>query len=127
MTGVIAHPGEPLDELRDARQRPQLRGEAVAARPAQQGGLHARQLSAIQPRLPSQPPHGLQTLAASPAPRVIPPVRRLSTDLQGPHDRCLRVSAPKQPRGFEAARFQRSNIPSLATLIGHASASDGSR
>ena len=29
--------------------------------------------------------------------------------------------------GFEAARFQRSNIPSLAAWIGHAPGSDGSR
>lgn len=127
MTGVIAHPRKPLDEHRYTRQGPQLRGEPVTARPPEQGRLQASQLPAIQPGLPSQPPHGLQALSALLAPRVIPPVRRLPTDFQCPHDRRLRLSAPKQPRSFEAARFQRSNIPSLAAWIGHASASDGNR
>jgi len=126
VTGVIAHPGEPLDELRYARQRPQLRGEAVTARPAEQGRLQTRPLPAIQPGLSSQSPRGLQTRSAASAPGVIPPVRRLPTDLQGSHDGGLRLSAPKQPRGFEAARFQRSNIPSLAASD-HPPASDGSR
>ena len=127
MTGVIAHSAEPFDEFRHARQRPQLRGEAVAARPPEQGRLQASQLPAIQARLSSQSPRRLQPLSTSATPRVIPPMRRLPTHLQGPHDGGLRLPAPIQPRGFEAARFQRSWIPLPAVRIGHASASDGSR
>ena len=127
MTGVIAHRREPFDEPGHARQRPQLRREPVLARPLPQGQLQTRQLFAIQPGLAPQPPRGLQPLAPLLAPRLIPSVRRLPTDLQCPHDRRLRLPAPEQPRGGEAARFQRSNIPSLAAWIGHASASDGSR
>ena len=127
MTRVIAHPSEPLDEHRHARQRPQLRGEPMTARSAEQRQFQARQLPAIQPGFPSQPPRGLQARSALLMPRVIPPMRRLPTDLERPHDRRLRLSAPKQLGGFEAARFQRSNIPSLAAWIGHAPGSDGSR
>lgn len=127
MTRVIPHAREPLDQRRHAGQRPQLRGKAVAPRSAQQRLLHPSQLPAVHPALSPQPADCLQALPPLTAPRVVPAMRGLPTDLQRAHDHRLGMPVPEQPRGFEATRFQRGNVPSIAVRIGHAAAWDGIR
>lgn len=127
MTGMIVHARQALDERRDARQGPQIRAEAVTLGPPEQFALDARELPGVEPRLPAQPARRFQPLAAASAPGVIPPMRRLPTDRETPHDRRLRLALREQPRGLEPACLQRSNIPSPSTWSGHASASDRTR
>jgi hypothetical protein len=127
MAGMIVHASQALDDRRDARQRPQLRAEAVVLRPPEQRALDPRQLPGVEPWFPTQPPRGFQSLTAAPAPDVIPAMCRLPTDPEPPHDRRLRLALREQPRCFEPARFQRSNVPSPPPWSGHGSASDGTR
>lgn len=125
MTRVIPHARESFDQRRHAGQRPQFRGEPLTPRPAQQRRFHPGQLLAVHSGFSPQPADRLQPLPALPTPGVVPAVRRLPTDLQPAHHRCLRVPAPKQARGLESTRFQRGNIPATVAWIGHASVSDG--
>jgi hypothetical protein len=48
---VVAHPGQPLDQLPDARQGPQLAGEPVGAGALQQGLLDPPEVGVAEPRL----------------------------------------------------------------------------
>jgi hypothetical protein len=127
MTGMILHARQPFDECRDARQGPQIRAEAVLLGTPEQFALDTRELPRIEPRLPAQPARRFQPLPAALAPGVIPPMRRLPTDRETPHDRGLRLALREQPRGLEPARFQRGNVPPLPRWRGHASASDRTR
>jgi len=127
MAGVIVHTGQALDHRRHARQCPQIGLETVALRPPEQRALDSRQLPGIEPPFPAQSPRGFQSLSAAPAPEVVPPMRRLPTDPEPPHDRRLRLALPEQPRRFEPAGFQRSTAPLPLLWSGHASASDGTR
>ncbi len=124
MAGVIVHAGQALDHRRHARQRPQIGGEAVALRPPEQRALDPRQLPGIEPPFSAQSPRGFQPLPAAPAPQVIPAMRRLPTDPEPPHDRCLRCALREQSRRFEPACFQRRTAPLPLLWSGHASASD---
>lgn len=119
---MIVDPGQPGDDRRDARQRPEVGGEAVPSRPLKQRRLHPAQLAPVESWLPAQPTHRFQCLPASAAPPVIPLVRGLPTDPQRPHDGRLPGAPRKQPRGLEAARFQRGHIPASPLCVGHASA-----
>jgi hypothetical protein len=119
---MIGDPGQPGDDRRDTRQRPEVGGEAVLPRPLEQGRLHAAQLAPVEPRLPAQPAHRFQRRLAPAAPPVIPLVRRLPTHPQRPHDGRLPGAPRKQPGGLEAARFQCRHIPASLSCLGHASA-----
>ena len=127
MARVIVHAREAVDDRRHARQCPQLRAEAIALRPSEQGALDPCQLPGVEPRLSAQPPHRLQTLASPSAPEVIPAMRRLPTDAEPLHDRGLRLALREQPRRFEPPRFQRGTAPSPSSWTGHAPASDSTR
>ncbi len=127
MPGMIVHAGQALDHRRHAGQRPQIGAEAVPLRPSQQGPLDPRQLPGVEPRFSAQPPRRLQSLPAPPAPQVIPPMRGLPRHPELPHDRCLGLALPEQPRRFEPARFQRGTAPWPPLGSGHVSASDGTR
>jgi hypothetical protein len=119
---MIVDPGQPGDDRRDARQRPELGGEAVPSRPLEQGCFHPVQLSPIEPRLPAQPAHRFQSLPTPATPPVIPLMRGLPTHPQRVHDGRLPGTPGKQPGGLEAARFQRGHIPVSLSCLGHASA-----
>ncbi len=122
MPWVVVHPRQALDDGRHSRQAPQVRGESERPRAAPQGGVDPRPLPAIEARLATQSSRCLQALPAALAPSVVPAVRRLPTDSQRPDDHRLRLTAGKQPRRLEAARFQRRNIPSPPCVSSHASA-----
>jgi hypothetical protein len=123
MAGVIVDAGKALDHRRDPGQRPQIGAEGVSRRPPTQGGVDLRELPRTQPWPTPQPPGGLQPSSALLAPRLIPAVGCLSTHAQRTDDCRLRLSVRQQPRGFEAPRFQRRNIPLLTRWLAHASAS----
>lgn len=110
MAGMIVVPGQPGDDHRDARQRPECGGEAVPPRPLEQGRLHPAQLAPVEPRLPAQPAHRFQRLSAPAVPPVIPLMRGLPTHPQRPHDGGLPAAPRKPPGGLEAARFQGGHI-----------------
>jgi hypothetical protein len=119
---MIVDPGQSGDDRRDTRQRPEIGGEAVPPRPLEQRRLHPAQLAPVEPRLPAQPAHRFQSLPAPAAPPVIPLMRGLPTHPQRPHDGRLPGAPRKQPRGLEAARFQRGHIPASLSSLDHASA-----
>jgi len=119
---MIGHSGQPGDDRRHARQRPEVGGEAVPPWPLEQGRLHPVQLAPVEPRLPTQPAHRFQPLPTPAPPSVIPLMRRLPTHPQRVHDGHLPGTPGKQPRGLEAARFQRSHIPASLSCLTHASA-----
>ena len=125
MAGMIVHAGQALDHRGHARQRPQIGAEAVPLRPPEQCPLDPPQLPGIEPPFATQRPRRFQARPAAPAPEVIPPMRRLPTDPEPPHDRCLRRALREQSRRFEPAGFQRGHAPSTPRWSGHASASDG--
>ena len=127
MAGMIGHAGQALDHRGHARQRPQIGAEAVPLRPPEQCPLDPPQLPGIEPPFATQRPRRFQARPAAPAPEVIPPMRRLPTDPEPPHDRRLRLALPEQPRRFEPAGFQRSTATLPPLWSGHASASDGTR
>jgi len=124
---MILDSGQPGDERRDARQRPQLGGEAVRPRAPKQGPLDAAQLPPIEPGLAAQPARRFQPLAPPAPPAVIPLMRRLSPDSQSPHHGGLPNSPRKQPCGLEAAGFQRGHIPVSPWCLAHPSAWHGTR
>jgi len=119
---MIGDPGQPGDDRRDARQRPEVGGEPMPSRPLEQGRLHPVQLASVEPWLPTQPAHRLQALPAPAPPPVIPLMRRLPTHPQRVHDGRLPAAPGEQPGGLEAARFQRGHIPTSLSCLGHASA-----
>ncbi len=120
MARVIANPREALDHHRHPWQGPELGTEAMGHRSTPQGRVDPDELPPIEPRLAAEPARRFQPPPAPLPPQVIPAVRRLPTHAQGLNDRGLGMTTRKQPRGLEAARFQRSNIPS--PWIRHASA-----
>lgn len=122
MARMIGDPGQPGDNRRDTRQRPEVGGEAVPPRPLEQGRLHPVQLAPVEPRLPTQPADRFQPLPAPAAPPVIPLMRGLPTHPQRVHDGRLPAAPGEQPGGLEAARFQRGDIPTTLSCLGHTSA-----
>ena len=121
MPRVILHPGQLLDELRDAGQRPEARAEAMRARALAEGGFDAAQLRRRQSRLAPGPTGGPQGRTSAPAPRAIPSHDALAADSQAAGDGPLRLSTRgKQPRGLLPTNFQSVEIPSWRNMSGHA-------
>ena len=122
MTRVIADPRQALDDAGDPRQRPEIRGEAMAAGPLEQRRLHAGQLRSVQPGLAPHPPGALEPGAPTTLPRVIPAARRHRRHAQRARDHRLRF-APREPaRGLQPPCFQHGEIPSGPPWSRHTSA-----
>ena len=122
MPGVILHAGQVLDESRDARQRPEIRAEAVRPRALPQGRFDLGHLLGTQSRLAPGPTDGAQRRASALAPRLIPPHDALATDAQPSGDGALRLLASgEEPRGVLPTNFQSVEIPPWGNVCAHAS------
>jgi hypothetical protein len=72
---VVPDAREPIDDLGNARQRPDIGGKPLRARPGAQGLLHLRELRRIQLRLPPGPAGAFESRPAALFPGVVPVVR----------------------------------------------------
>ncbi len=122
MARVILHSGDALDHQRDAGQGPERGTETMRAGPLAQCRVDTGQLLRRQSRLAPRSAGGAQRLAATRAPRLIPPHHALAADSQAPRDRALRLATGgEQPRGLLPTNFQPMEIPSWRNMSGHAS------
>lgn len=121
MARMMAHLGEPLDDLRHPRQRPEIRTEPRDARAGAQGPLDLPQLRRGEFGFAPRPARRLESPAPGLLPRVIPVVRRHSRDAQHPCHRGLRLPPLEQARRSEPTRFQRGKIPARSRWSSHAS------
>lgn len=122
MPGVIADAGQTGDDRRDARQRPQVGGEAVGLGAAPQGPVDLGQLLPLQPWLAPGAPGGFEPGSALGLPGPIPAAGRHGRDVQRPGDGGLRLATREQPRGLKPACFQRVEVPAGTTRSRHHSA-----
>jgi len=104
--------GQPLDDLSDSGQGPQIGAEPLRVRPGAQRPRHAGQLRGRQSRLPAGSPGRLEPLAALGLPHLMPMIHRGGGDPQGPRHRSLQLASREQLRSVEPPSFQRSKIPS---------------
>jgi hypothetical protein len=111
MPRVIPDPGEPLDELGDARQGPQVRLEPVRTRPVPQRRVDPGQLLMVQPGPPTQPADRCQAVPTVLFPRLVPVVRRLAADSKRRDHHGLRRPPSEQARRCEPTRLQRGDLP----------------
>jgi hypothetical protein len=111
MPRVIPDPGEPLDELGDARQGPQVRPEPVRPRSVPQRRVDPGQLLMVQSRPPTQPTGRRQTFPTVLFPRLIPVVRGLPADPKPRDHHGLRRPPREQARRREPTGLQRGNLP----------------
>lgn len=124
MPRVMAHLGEPLDDLRHPGQRPEIRAEARGARTGAQGLLDFRPLRRPELWLAARSACGLQRPPAVLLPGVIPVVGGHPRDAQRPGHGPLRHALREQPRRLEPTRFQGGKIPAGSSWSGHASTCD---
>jgi hypothetical protein len=88
MTGVIAHPSQALDDLGDARQRPQVGVEAVHPRALPQRLVYLPQLGRLQLRFAAGPSCAAQSSNSTASPLPIPTRHTLTTHFQFSGDGC---------------------------------------
>ena len=117
MPRVIPDPGEPLDELRDARQGPQVRLEPVRTRSIPPCRVDPGQLLMVQPGPPAQPAGRRETVPTVLFPRLVPVVRGLAADPIPRDHHGLRRPPCEQARRREPTRLQRGDL----LLSGHVS------
>jgi hypothetical protein len=127
MAGMMAYLRELLDDLRDPRQRPEIRTEPRHARAGAQGPLDLPQLRRREFGFAPRPARSLEGPAPLLLPRVIPVVRRHARDAQHPCHRRLRLPLREQARRSEPTRFQRGKIPARSIWSPHASTCDRTR
>lgn len=101
MAGVIAHARQLLDQLRDPRQRPQLRAVAVRERAAQQLRFELCELIGRQARKPAGTAGALEAFASRRAPPVVPAHHTLPADAQHTRDLGLALAALEHLRGAQ--------------------------
>jgi hypothetical protein len=82
MAGMVADPGDLRDDIRHARQRPELGAEAMGPRADAQRALDRGQLLGRQLRFAAQSPRAFEPLPPLGAPRVEPVVRAHARDAQ---------------------------------------------
>lgn len=121
MARMVPHPGQALDQLGHPRQGPQIRPEALGARPLAQGPVHLLPLLALQLRFAARPPGGAQSLHAALFPLPIPAADTLATDLQSSGYRRQPLASAKQPGGSPASIFESLEIASRMHKCFHAS------
>ena len=124
MAGMVANPCQPLDDLGDARERPQIGREPVRARAGPQRALDGRELRRIQLRPPARAARPFEAGAALGFPRMEPVVGTHPGHSQRLRHCPLRFAPCEQPRSAQPTRLHRGQIPCGCR---HASACDGTR
>ena len=122
MTGMVVNAGQAFDHQRDARQRPQVGGEAVAPRPLPQGLLHPAELPSLELGFAANQTGGVEGAHASAAPLRVPAADALAAHLEltgdGGQDHPARG---KQAARLFAPEFKLVEIAAGANRRRHAS------
>jgi hypothetical protein len=118
---MVSDTGEPLDELGDTRQCPDIGAEPLRAWARSQRALDRRELRGIQLGFPPRASCPSQPGPALCLPRMEPVVGTDPRDSQRYRYRYLRFATREQPRGFQPTRLHRGQIPCGCR---HASACD---
>ena len=116
MPGMIVHAGHLLDDLRHARQRPQIGPEPVGTRPVPERGIHATTIGVRQSRPASRPPGAPQRGRAARLPLPIPAADALATDGERAGDGGGDLPRGEQSRRPSPALCQRVEIPPRSNL-----------
>jgi hypothetical protein len=101
MTGVIAHPSQALDDLGDARQRPQVGVETVHPSALPQRFVNLPQLGRLQLRFSASASCAAQSSHSTALPLPIPTRHTLTTHFQFSGDGCK----DQLPASKQAARL----------------------
>ena len=112
MARMVPHPGHALDQRGHPRQGPQIRPEALGARPLAQGPVYLLQLRTLQLRFAARPPGGAQSLYPALFPLPIPAADTLATDLQSSRYRRQLLASAEQLGGSPASIFESLEIAS---------------
>ncbi len=112
MAGVVANPGDAVNQFGHARKRPELGGVADGERPLEQRLLDRVELIARQPGLAPCAPRRTQSLPAFFLPRLSPTHRGRATYLQPPRDLRLRLASLEQPDRSHPASLERFEVTS---------------
>jgi hypothetical protein len=118
---MVPHPRQALDQLGHPRQGPQIRPEALGARPLAQRPVELLQLLALQFRFAARPPGGAQSLRAALFPLPVPAADTLPTDLESSGDRRKPRARAEQLGGSSASIFECLEIASRMHKCFHAS------
>ena len=110
MSRVVVDPRDPLDYGGDARQGPQLRTQAVSARPLAQRRIDPFPLRAVESGLASRSAGRAQSGRSSTLPVFVPTARTLAAYPQRASDLCHRSARSKQPRRSLPPSFERAKI-----------------
>jgi len=124
MARMVPHSGQARDQLGHPRQGPQIRPEALGARPLAQGPVHLLQLGALQLGFAARPTGGAQSLHATLFPLPVPAADTLATDLESSGDRRQPLAPAEHLGGSPASIFQRLEITSRRHMCFHASSID---
>ena len=88
MTRVIPHSSQTLDDLGDARQRPQVGVETMRPRALSQRFVYLPKLGRLQPRLAASASRAAQSNRSTALPLAIPTRHTLTTHFQFSGDGC---------------------------------------
>jgi hypothetical protein len=110
MVRVEPDPGLALDQVGDARGRPEGRVVAQSLRALAQTPLQVLQLPGTEFGLASRPTGTAEPVSALLPIRRVPTARRLAADLKATGDDRWLVSLVKQPRSLQATFSQRVKI-----------------
>jgi hypothetical protein len=122
---VVAHPGEPLDDLRDAAKGPQVGVEPERLWSLAQCLLDRRQLRRRQPRAASRPASGAQRRLAALTPAAVPDAGGLGRHPQGTGDLGLAGAVGEHSGGFQPALLQAGEVASPGPCLDrHGAASE---
>lgn len=111
MAGMVRDSRQPFDQFRHPRQGPQRRGEPVGLGARAQRAFDLPQLHPSQLWLAPSAPRGFQPRSALGPPGLMPVIHGGGRHTQLSRNRSLRLATREQLRGLQAARFQRSKIP----------------
>ena len=101
MARMVPDPREPLDQLGDPRQGPEVGAESVRPWPIPQRSLHPSQLRGVQPGLPARTTRAFEPRPPLGRPRMEPVVRTDPGYSQRLRHRHLRFATREQPRGLQ--------------------------
>lgn len=116
MAGVVANPGDAVNQRGHARKRPELGGVAGRERPLEQRLLDCVELIARQPGFPPCAPRRTQSLPAFFLPRLSPTHCGRATYAQAPRDHRLRLALLEQPDRSHPASLERFEVASCHAL-----------
>lgn len=121
MAGMVAHPGQALDDGGHPGQGPQSGAKSVRPRPPAQRTVNPLQLLAIQFRFASRSAGTMQGLRPALPPAPVPATDTLAAHPECPGDRRQPLAGAEPLGGLLAPVFQGLEIPSRTNRLLHAS------